>query len=443
MAVDSPARIAILGAGPIGLEAALYARYLGYDVDMYERGRVGEHLLRWGHARMFTPFAAAASPLGLAALAAQDDAWQPPTADALLTGREFVERYLAPLAHSDLLADSLHERTEVVAISRGGLLKGELSGEPRADVDFRLLLRAVAPSGANGDRTSSAAERIVAADVVIDATGVLGQHNWLGLGGIPALGEQTAAEHIEYGLPDVLGADRQRYAHRHTLVVGAGHAAATTVLALTRLGHEAPYTRVTWLTASDPAAESGGPIRRFSPEPWPLRDQLAREANGLIRNEIGHLEFWPATAVEQVHWHGGDPQFRVRLAGRHVGELDVDRIVADVGHHPDHRLYAELQVAVDPASDAPTRWPADASLLPLPLWERAGVRAAGGDSNASSPPAELLLTPEPDFYVLGAKSVGRDERFTIAAGLLQIQQLFTIIGDRADLNLYARHTALR
>ena len=27
MAVESPARIAVLGAGPIGLEAALYARY--------------------------------------------------------------------------------------------------------------------------------------------------------------------------------------------------------------------------------------------------------------------------------------------------------------------------------------------------------------------------------------------------------------------------------
>ncbi|HVW37886.1 MAG TPA: FAD-dependent oxidoreductase, partial [Pirellulales bacterium] len=48
MAVDTPARIAILGAGPIGLEAALYARYLGYDVDIYERGRAAENLLRWG-----------------------------------------------------------------------------------------------------------------------------------------------------------------------------------------------------------------------------------------------------------------------------------------------------------------------------------------------------------------------------------------------------------
>src|SRR5690348_1003548 len=129
MAVDTPARIAILGAGPIGLEAALYARYLGYDVDVYERGRVGEHFLQWGHGRMFTPFGESVSPLGLAALTAQDESWKPPAAGALLTGREFVERYLAPLSRSDLLADSVHERTEALAISRGGLRKGELRDE--------------------------------------------------------------------------------------------------------------------------------------------------------------------------------------------------------------------------------------------------------------------------------------------------------------------------
>ncbi|MEC9117285.1 MAG: FAD-dependent oxidoreductase, partial [Planctomycetota bacterium] len=34
MAIDTPATIAILGAGPIGLEAALYARFLGYEVTV-------------------------------------------------------------------------------------------------------------------------------------------------------------------------------------------------------------------------------------------------------------------------------------------------------------------------------------------------------------------------------------------------------------------------
>src|SRR5690349_7681471 len=103
MAVDTPARIAILGAGPVGLEAALYARFLGYDVDLYERGRVAEHLQQWGHVCLFTPWSANVSPLGVQALAAQDPNWRPAADDALLTGRELVERYYLPLAQSDLI----------------------------------------------------------------------------------------------------------------------------------------------------------------------------------------------------------------------------------------------------------------------------------------------------------------------------------------------------
>src|SRR5205085_8184401 len=98
----------------------------------------------------------------------------PPTADAFLSGREFVERYCLPLARTDLLADSLHEEVEVLAVSRGDLLKSDLGGEERAESNFRLLLSAQA-----GGR-EVAGEKIATADVVIDATGTYGQHNWLG-----------------------------------------------------------------------------------------------------------------------------------------------------------------------------------------------------------------------------------------------------------------------
>jgi len=246
MAVESPARIAVLGAGPIGLEAALYARYLGYEVDVYERGRVAEHLLQWGHVRLFTPFAANASPLGISALAAQDQNWKPPPVEALTTGREFAERYCIPLSQSDLLVDGVHEQTEVLAISRGPLRRQELTGEDRAAFDFRLLL------GSTGGGRFPAGERFATADVVIDCTGTYGNHNWLGAGGIPAIGELAASDQIEYGVPDVLGRDRERYAHHHTLVVGSDRLAASVVTALAQLGHEAPFTQITWIDgASD------------------------------------------------------------------------------------------------------------------------------------------------------------------------------------------------
>ena len=198
MAVETPARIAILGAGPIGLEAALYARYLGYDVDVYERGRVAEHLLQWGHVRLFTPFGANCSPLGLAALANQDDAWKPPDAGELLTGRELAERYYIPLSKSDLLVDH-HSRADRSSGRRPRrIAQGRLAGEDRADADFRLLVR-------DAHSVEPAGRRIATADVVIDATGTFAQHNWLGEGGIPAIGEMLAERHIEYGMPDILG----------------------------------------------------------------------------------------------------------------------------------------------------------------------------------------------------------------------------------------------
>jgi thioredoxin reductase len=47
--------VAIIGAGPIGLEAALYAATLKLPFTVYERARVGEHLQQWGHVKLFSP----------------------------------------------------------------------------------------------------------------------------------------------------------------------------------------------------------------------------------------------------------------------------------------------------------------------------------------------------------------------------------------------------
>jgi hypothetical protein len=63
--------------------------------------------------------------------------------------------------------------------------------------------------------------------------------------------------------------------------------------------------------------------------------------------------------------------------------------------------------------------------------------SASGDCLDQTPHGpQSLLNPEPDFYILGAKSYGRNSSFLISIGLQQIRDLFTIIGDRADLDLY-------
>ncbi len=68
MAIDTPATVAVLGAGPIGIEAALYARYLGYDVVILEQQAVAAHVRHRGNEPLTSPFAQLSTPLGLAAL---------------------------------------------------------------------------------------------------------------------------------------------------------------------------------------------------------------------------------------------------------------------------------------------------------------------------------------------------------------------------------------
>lgn len=411
MAVDTPARIAVLGAGPIGLEAALYARYLGYDVDVYERGRVTENLSRWGHVRLFTPWHMNASPLGVQALRAQDEAWRPPPDEALLTARELINVYYQPLAHSDLLVDSLRTNANVIAIGRQGHLKGEnVGGDARIFADFHILLR-----DGSGD------ERVETADVVIDATGAYGNHRWLGDGGIPARGELAAAREIEYGLADILGERRATYAGRHTLVVGSGSSAATSIVALAALAAEAPGTQVTWAARRALTGDEAGPVRLLANDPLPERERLARAANALARSAA--IDCLPGTLVSAIERTDRD-RLRVKLTGAHAGEIEVDRIIANVGYRPDNTLWSELQVQECYATGAPMKLASALAEQTLP----AGLDQAAGP--------QALINPEPDFYVLGAKSYGRDSRFLLSVGLRQIRDLFSIIGDRAALDLY-------
>lgn len=73
-------------------------------------------------------------------------------------------------------------------------------------------------------------EREFLASAILDATGTWSNPNPLGANGLVAAGETLLRQRIAYGMPDVLGAQRERYAGRRVLVVGAGHSAAGTLL---------------------------------------------------------------------------------------------------------------------------------------------------------------------------------------------------------------------
>jgi len=46
-------RLLVVGAGPIGLAAALGGSQRGWDVTVLEQGEVGDSLRRWGSAKFF------------------------------------------------------------------------------------------------------------------------------------------------------------------------------------------------------------------------------------------------------------------------------------------------------------------------------------------------------------------------------------------------------
>ncbi len=119
-------RLTIIGAGPIGLEAAVRGQQSGWDVRLLEQDTVGNHVAAWGHVQLFSPFVMNASAWGREALVGQ----QLPADDALLTGREFVAQYLQPLSQLPLLAGRIREQTRVVSISRGDFWKGDRIGKP-------------------------------------------------------------------------------------------------------------------------------------------------------------------------------------------------------------------------------------------------------------------------------------------------------------------------
>jgi hypothetical protein len=52
--------------------------------------------------------------------------------------------------------------------------------------------------------------------------------------------------------------------------------------------------------------------------------------------------------------------------------------------------------------------------------------------------AATLRNPEPNFFVLGAKSYGRNSHFLLRTGFEQVREVFTLITGRTDLNLYRK-----
>jgi thioredoxin reductase len=411
MARQEAPRIAIFGAGPIGLEAALYARSLHFPVVVYERGRVGEYLRRWGHVRLFSPFVMNSTPLGRAAIQAENARYEFPQDSDCTTGKQHLSSYLEPLARTSALHDCIRLETQVLHVSRKGFLKEDaVDDERRGQQPFRLLVR-----------EAKNRERIDEADIVLDCSGTYGQHRWMGDGGIPAIGETAAEGFIAYGLDDVLSERRSAYAGKSILLIGSGYSAATTICNLAALAENHAETWVTWL-----ARGSGTqPLRRIANDPLRERDRLAARANTLATRAEGNVEFHNQTIVETIDSAGPEKGFRVTTrSGGKSRTWEVERLIANVGYSPDTAIYRELQIHESYASLGPMILASALKKNPVDLLASLGSDAAS------------LRNPEPNFFILGAKSFGRNSAFLLRNGFEQIREAFRVITGKRDTDLY-------
>ena len=400
--------VIVIGAGPVGLAAAAHLLERGLEPLVLEAGpQVGDNIAQWRHVRLFSPWCLALDPVSVRLL--DQAGWTGPDPDTLPTGADLLDRYLEPLAALPALAGRIRLHTTVVGVARHDLDKVRSPGRDQLPFQVRV-------------RDGHGQLRDLQARAVIDASGTWTRPNPLGASGLPALGEADADAQIAYGLPDVLGRDRGRYAGRRTVVVGAGHSAATSLLALAELQEQAPGTEVVWAVRSTTPRPLVGKGNADADE-LPARGQLATDLAALVDARRIQL-------VSGFRIHTMEPaDARVSLIGdqlldddldqAHRVAVEADEVIAATGFRPDHAIAAELRLDLEPALESA------AALGPLidPNVHTCGTVPAHGIAE--------LAHPEPGYVIVGMKSYGRAPTFLLATGYQQVRSVVAALaGDR-------------
>ncbi len=414
---DQLPHIAILGAGPIGLEAALAAAEGGYPFTVYEAAQeVAGHIRAWGHVSLFTPWGLDVSPRMRFALAAAGV--EVPEGDACPTGAELVERILKPIAELPQIRERLRLGTRVRRVGRRGLLKHEEIGSAeRGRRPFRLLVSEAGgespPKGRQTERPPGGGrkEHVEEADLVIDCTG-LTEPNALGDGGIPALGEEAVNGAICHRIPD-LASEVADWVGRRVLLVGAGHSAQTALCAL--FEEEGANTRVIWALRSEQPN-----LEPMADDPLPERAGLTAAAARLAADPPPGLDLRTGVVVDALERSGGEVVVTLRRIDGVTESVTVDRVLALTGKVGDHQLYRQLQIHECYATSGPMKLAA--ALL------GAGSSGAGGDClQQTSQGADTLKNPEPGYFILGSKSYGRRNDFLMRVGWEQVGEVFQLL----------------
>lgn len=402
--------VVVIGAGPVGLAAAAHLLERGLEVTLLEAAdAVAASPRDWGHVRLFSPWRYNVDRAAAALL--QDVGWTSPPAEELPTGSELYQRYLLPLAELPAIRSRLRLGRRVTSVTRRGADKVRTVGRDA----LPFVVRSERPDGQIEEWEASA---------VLDASGTWFSPNPIGASGVPALGEPECSDRLAYGIPDVLGADRSRYQGLATMVIGAGHSAANSMLALAELAESDPATEIVWVTrGSNLARVFGG----GADDGLPARGRLGSALRALV--DAGRITTIDHFRIEALR----EAQGQLEVAGERNGErlaiAGIDRIIAATGQRPDLVPLRELRLELDAALESVS------SLAPLidPNVHSCGTVRAHG--------ARELAHPEVDFYTIGAKSYGRAPTFLLATGYEQARSVAAMLAgdvaaaERVELDL--------
>ena len=388
--------VVVMGAGPVGLAAAARLIERGQPFVVFEAGdAAGTSILKWGHVHVFSPWRYLIDEAARSLL--EVSGWVAPDGEGYPTGCEFVEQYLQPLAALPQLQPHIKINTRVISVARQG--HDKLKNGCRSDAPFVVAIQT--PHG----------EDQLLAKAIIDASGTYESPNPIGASGVPALGERGLRDRIYYGIPNVLGHDRERFANRDTLVIGSGHSAFNAIMELIQLSDAEPNTRITWAVRR---ADVGQMFGGLTEDALPARGALGARAQQAVNS--GKVKFVTGFKVQRMALHG--TQIEVQTEDGQVATYD--EVVAATGFRPDRSVLNELRLSLDESTEAPL------ALAPLidPNVHRCG----------SVPPhgAAELKHPEADVYIVGMKSYGRAPTFLMLTGYEQVRSVVAAIaGDWA------------
>ena len=369
-------RVVVIGAGPSGLAAALGAMARGADVTVIERGEVGESLRSWGPVRFFSPLAMNVSRTMREILGSA----LPPD-DALLTGPEYVDAVLAPLAARPPLQGRIRTHTNVLAVGRRGLTRTDYPGHPlRAERPFRLHLEN---------------EESMEAEVVFDAGGGYAIPNHFGVGGLPARGEGRLGGTVIRTL-GALHDRRDSLRGARVLLVGHGHSAANALLMLASMD-----AVVTWAVRT----ANRRPCTEVANDPLPERQRVVEAANDLAENPPRWLTVERRAMIESV-----SPE--ALLTGGRKASFDV--VAAFTGYRPDSRHVSELALEISPVTEGGARV------------HRALANVTDCLTVPRLSPSDLSVG-EPGYWLIGSRIYGRSPAFLLQSGFQQIETILATL----------------